>query len=114
MVSSLARETGVDKKAGRPHRAAANNHNLLFPAFFALAHLAFINTAIFFLAAGLIVRFLVGLAAGAFPCAAILFATPARILASPSALSFHLALLTGLPSCAAILFATPARIFANA
>jgi hypothetical protein len=96
MVSSLARETGVDKKAGRPQRTAANNHNLLFPAFFALAHLAFINAAIFFLAAGLIVRFLVGLAAGAFPCAAILFATPARILASPSALIFLLAFFAGL------------------
>jgi len=44
---------------------------------------------IFFLA------FFTGLAAGAFPCAAILFATPARMLASPWALIFLLAFFAG-------------------
>jgi hypothetical protein len=73
------------------------NYNLLFPAAFTLAHLALAAAARaaraaaenFFLA-------FAGLAAGALPLAAILFATPARMLASPWALIFLLAFRPGL------------------
>jgi hypothetical protein len=84
-----------EKKPQHPHQRALRQdqtteiYSLAFPAFFALAHLAFISAAIFFLAAGDISRFAASLAAGALPFAAILFATPARIFANPSALSLR-------------------------
>jgi hypothetical protein len=56
-------------------------------AFFALAHRSFINLAIFALAAGRLVPFRARLVA--FAIAAILSATSAPMLASPSALIFR-------------------------
>jgi len=65
-------------------------HSLVFPAFFALAHLALAAAESAALPAAVSLRFRTGLAADAFPCAAILLATPARMLAIPWALSFRL------------------------
>src|ERR1035437_6722401 len=74
-------------------QSKADNYSLLFPAAFTLAHLALAAAARAALAAAenFFLAFFAGLAAGAFPCADILFATPARMLASPWALIFFLA-----------------------
>ena len=81
------------------HRALTQpeNHNLLLPAFFALAHraLAAAESAARPAAENFFLAFFAGLPASALPCAAILFATPARMLASPWALIFFLAFFSG-------------------
>ena len=88
------------------HRALTQpeNHNLLFPAFFALAHRALAAAESAALPAAENFCF-TGLADGAFPCAAILFATPARMLASPWALIFFLAFGAGSDDAAVPLIA---------
>ena|SRR5208337_2423219 len=67
------------------------NYNLLLPAALALAHLALMAAARAALAAAekCFLAFFTGLVAPALACAAILFATPARMLASPWALIFR-------------------------
>jgi len=82
------------------HCAASENRNysVVLPAFFALAHLAFANAESLALPAAEI--FFEGLRP-AWACAAIRFATPARMLASPSALIFHLPFFAGLAASAA-------------
>jgi hypothetical protein len=71
-------------------RSNSDHYSFVFPAALAFAHRAFAAAARAALPAALILRFRAGLAAGALPCAAILFATPARIFAIPCALSFLL------------------------
>jgi hypothetical protein len=88
MIEGYPKGKGITPSLSIAPFQKTNNYSVAFPAFFALAHLAFINAAIFFLAAGDMVRFRAGLAAGDLPRAAILFATPARMLANPCALIF--------------------------
>ena len=79
------------EKAQHPYPRASrltkttDNYSYAFPA--ALAHLAFTAARMFAKPAALIffLAFLTGLTASVLPCAAILFATPARMLASPAA-----------------------------
>jgi hypothetical protein len=66
-------------------QSKADNYRLVFPVASTLAHLALAAAENFFLA------FFAGLAAGAFPCAAILFAAPAQVFAIAQALNFLLA-----------------------
>ena len=66
-------------------RSYSPNHSFDLPAFFALAHRALAAAESAALPAAVNLR--LGFRA-AFPCAAILFATPARMLAIPWALSF--------------------------
>jgi hypothetical protein len=50
----------MESESRRSGVSYSNHYSVAFPFFFASAHLAFINAAIFFLAAGDIVRFRAG------------------------------------------------------
>jgi hypothetical protein len=82
------RVDGISKQAVKP-----TNYHLLFPAFFAFAHLALAAAETAALQAALL--WILGFRT-VLPCAAILFATPARMLANPCALIFLLGFCAGL------------------
>ena len=82
MEALLSRQAG-QKPSGLPR---VSPYKVVLPAFFAFLHLALAIAASLAFAAGLILRF--GFAP-AVPFAAHRFRTPARMLASPCALSFR-------------------------